>query len=107
MVFGVFTYNSDVMPPFTFLHSFRLNTEANIEHERGSAGLDREGNCWKILLCHAIQAGVTSVAREKNSVTSHLTSDRLSKLQPPSPTEKGGVGDVYSFFFIPLPTIRT
>ena len=32
MVFGMVTSNGDIMPPFIFPHSLRLNTEAHIKY---------------------------------------------------------------------------
>ena len=80
MVFGVATHDSDVIPPFVFLHGFRHNTEALIcTWTRlccsGSRGwLLEDPMSGNRTLCHIAQAVEPNLGCRKISVTSPLTS---------------------------------
>ena len=62
------TSNGD-MPPFIFSHRLKLNMEANIIPERGSASLNWEGASDKRTLHHATQTEELSFGCQKIFVT--------------------------------------
>ena len=69
MVFCVVTSDSDIMPPFNFLHGLKLKTEAYKEVMLPRIKRMAAGRSYAWTLHHAIQAGEPSLGCQNVSVT--------------------------------------